>query len=158
MEAQKTRKEQVLALKTKVCELDRKIQGLMPDGFTARSMRYKGIPYGHLDEKEYDERLSALKSELDWATKTNPRKVLEIKNKVLEFVAQFKRFDVEKFHEGIDPLLDEKLELVWKIHELELEQPPSPGGVHDGGHGEDDLPRKRQRDLGALEPAEPADL
>jgi hypothetical protein len=122
----------------------------------AKQMRYGWLPCGFLDKQEYRIKLDNLRSDLQWAKRAAPEKVPEIKNKILEFVGTQSWMDGKQFHAKIDPLLDEKFEILMQMHELEMF--PSPGPVHDRGDGKDDLPREGQADLGALEPPEAPDL
>jgi hypothetical protein len=122
----------------------------------AKQMRYGWLPFGYLEKQEYRTKLENLKSDLQWAKRAAPERVPDVKNKILSFVSTQPWMDGQQFHAKIDPLLDEKFEILMQMQELELSE--SPGPVHDRGDGKDDLPREGQADLGALEPPEAPDL
>ena len=157
------RREQFLELEKRVDEIDSSIQSLMPARFSksyavqmAKQMRYGWLPCGYLDKHEYRIKLDNLKSDLQWAKRVAPEKVPEIKNKILEFVGTQSWMDGKQFHAKIDPLLDEKFEILMEMHALEMW--PLPGPVYNSRDRKDDLPREGQADLGALEPPEAPDL
>jgi hypothetical protein len=155
--------EQVLELKKQVVEIESRIQShmpvalsRMPVNFNAKQMRYNWIPYGYMEKQEYRTKLENLKFEVQWANRVAPERVQDVKNKLMDFVSTHPWIDGKQFHAKVDPLLDEKFETLLKIHELELSE--SPGPVDNSRDGEDELPRQRQSDLGALEPPEAPDL
>lgn len=150
-------KEQISSFRSQIAEIESKIQSLLPNGVSAKNVRFSELPYGFLEKNEYHKQLKGLKSELEWATKqASGERVAAAKNKILDFIRTKAWIDSKQLHAKIEPLLDQKLELLWKIQEFELS--PSPGPVDNRGHGEDDLPRERQCDLGALEPPQAPDL
>lgn len=156
METPEALKAKIATFRAEIAEIERKIQSFLPDSIPAKGMRFgfKVLPHGYLDKQEYHKQLNGLKSELQWVSQAAPDRTADAKNRILEFISTNAWVDSKQLHQKIDPLLDEKLELLWKIQEFEL----SPGGVNNGSHGEHDLPGQGQRDLGALDPPEPPDL
>lgn len=122
----------------------------------AKQMRYGWLPCGYLDKHEYRIKLDNLKSDLQWAKRVAPERAPDVKNKILEFVSTQPWMDGKQFHAKVDPLLDEKFEMLMEMHALEMW--PLPGPVYNSRDGEDELPRERQSDLDALEPPEAPDL
>jgi len=142
MTATEKRREQFLELEKRVDELDSRIQSLMPSKFSksyavqmAKQMRYGWLPRGFLDKHEYRIKLDNLKSDLQWAKRVAPERVPDVKNKILEFVGTQSWMDGKQFHAKVDPLLDEKFEILMEMHALEMW--PLPGPVYNSRDGEE---------------------